>query len=68
MRLFDFDDDYEAQELRTARTLQRRYQAQLFRFFDCQDPDHPGCPRCREVDEAADEDNTHCEPQEACGE
>lgn len=44
-------DEYELEELRAQVRFERQRDARLSRNPDCRDPDHPGCPKCMEIED-----------------
>ena len=46
-----FEDDTELEELRAQVFFERQRNARLSRAPDCRDPDHPGCPKCMEIED-----------------
>ena len=47
-------DDCDRAEAAAEQLRMRRYRSWLLAHPDCRDPDHPGCERCEEFNDADD--------------
>lgn len=51
MNPFRIHDEDAIADLRTDALQARRYMARLNQHPDCNDPSHPGCARCTDLDD-----------------